>query len=163
MEDDDLEQVMIKFFHQEFNLLLCTTIIESGIDIPTANTIIIHNADRFGLAQIYQLRGRVGRGGHRAYAYLLVEEGKRLTPRRRSGWPSSSASRTWARATKWPPTTWRSAAPANLLGTSQSGQMAAIGYELYTELLEKAIHELKGETVLEEIDPSSLRRSGVSL
>ncbi|HEX5037505.1 MAG TPA: transcription-repair coupling factor [bacterium] len=153
MEDDDLEQVMIKFFHQEFNLLLCTTIIESGIDIPTANTILIHNADRFGLAQIYQLRGRVGRGGHRAYAYLLVEEGKRLTPEATQRLAVLQRFSDLGTGYKMASYDLEIRGAGNLLGTSQSGQMAAIGYELYTELLEKAIHELKGETALEEIDP----------
>jgi transcription-repair coupling factor (superfamily II helicase) len=153
MEEDDLEEVMIKFFHQEFNLLLCTTIIESGIDIPTANTIIIHNADRFGLAQIYQLRGRVGRGGHRAYSYLLVEEGKRLTPEATQRLAVLQRFSDLGSGYKMASYDLEIRGAGNLLGTSQSGQMAAIGYELYTELLEKAIHELKGEAVLEEIDP----------
>ena len=72
MPERELEQVMLDFYRQRFNVLVCTTIIESGIDIPTANTIIINRADRFGLAQLHQLRGRVGRSHHRAYAYLIV-------------------------------------------------------------------------------------------
>lgn len=153
MDDEHLEDVMIRFFHQEFNVLLCTTIIESGIDIPTANTIIIHDADHFGLAQIYQLRGRVGRGGHRAYAYLLVEEGKKLTPEATQRLSVLQRFSDLGSGFKMASYDLEIRGAGNLLGTSQSGQMAAIGYELYTELLEKAIHELKGETVLEEIDP----------
>ena len=79
MRDRDLEQVMLDFYHKRTNLLLCTTIIESGIDVPTANTIVIDRADRFGLAQLHQLRGRVGRSHHRAYAYLVVPDRKAMT------------------------------------------------------------------------------------
>jgi transcription-repair coupling factor (superfamily II helicase) len=153
MEEEALEEVMVRFFHGEFNLLLCTTIIESGIDVPTANTILIHDADYFGLAQIYQLRGRVGRGGHRAYAYLLVEEGKRLTPeaaKRLSVLQRFSDLGVGYQVASYD---LEIRGAGNLLGATQSGQMAAIGYELYTELLEKAVHELKGEKLLEEIDP----------
>ncbi|MDZ7903147.1 MAG: helicase-related protein, partial [Rheinheimera sp.] len=80
MPERDLERIMVDFYHQRFNLLLCSTIIETGIDVPTANTIIIHRADNFGLAQLHQLRGRVGRSHHQAYAYLLTPPPKRLTP-----------------------------------------------------------------------------------
>lgn len=153
MNEDDLERVMVRFFHQEFNLLLCTTIIESGIDIPTANTILIHHADRFGLAQIYQLRGRVGRGGHRAYAYLLVEEGKRLTPEATQRLSVLQRFSDLGSGYKMASYDLEIRGAGNLLGTHQSGQMAAIGYELYTEVLEKAIHEIKGEKILDEIDP----------
>jgi len=153
MEDEELEEVMVRFFHQEFNVLLCTTIIESGIDIPTANTILINDADHFGLAQIYQLRGRVGRGGHRAYAYLLVQEGKKLTPEATQRLSVLQRFSDLGSGYQMASYDLEIRGAGNLLGTSQSGQMAAIGYELYTELLEKAIHELKGEVVLDEIDP----------
>ena len=79
MRERELEQLMVDFYHRRFNILLCTTIIESGIDVPTANTIMINRADRFGLAQLHQLRGRVGRSHHRAYAYLIVPPRKQLT------------------------------------------------------------------------------------
>ena len=79
MRERDLEQLMLDFYHRRFNVLVCTTIIESGIDVPTANTIIIDRADRFGLAQIHQLRGRVGRSHHRAYAYLITPPRKAMT------------------------------------------------------------------------------------
>ena len=79
MPEKQLESVMLDFYHRRFNVLVCTTIIETGIDIPTANTIIIDRADKFGLAQLYQLRGRVGRSHHRAYAYLMVPERKVMT------------------------------------------------------------------------------------
>jgi len=77
MRERDLEQLMLDFYHRRFNVLVCTTIIESGIDVPTANTIVIDRADRFGLAQIHQLRGRVGRSHHRAYAYLITHPERR--------------------------------------------------------------------------------------
>ena len=153
MEEKKLEEVMIRFFHQEFNLLLCTTIIESGIDIPTANTIVIHKAERFGLAQIYQLRGRVGRGSHRAYAYLLITEEQKLTPEARQRLSVLQRFSELGSGYKMASYDLEIRGAGNLLGISQSGHMAAIGYELYTDLLERAVRELKGEKVLEEIDP----------
>ncbi len=153
MEEEKLEKIMIRFFHQEFNLLLCTTIIESGIDIPTANTIIINNTQEFGLAQIYQLRGRVGRGNHRAYAYLLVPEEARLTTEALRRLEVLQRFSELGAGYQMASYDLEIRGAGNLLGSAQSGSMNAIGYELYTELLEKAVHELKGETFLEEIDP----------
>jgi ERCC4-related helicase len=112
MRERDLEQLMLDFYHQRFNVLLCTTIIESGIDVPSANTIIINRADRFGLAQLHQLRGRVGRSHHRAFAYLIVPR-KALTRTRRSASRRSNRWKNSAPASCSPPTTWRSAAPAS--------------------------------------------------
>ncbi|MBI2981274.1 MAG: transcription-repair coupling factor, partial [Deltaproteobacteria bacterium] len=153
MEEEALEDIMVRFYHQEFNLLLCTTIIESGIDIPTANTILINEADRFGLAQIYQLRGRVGRGAHRAYAYLLIAEDKELTDeatQRLQVLQKFSELGTGFRMANYD---LEIRGAGNLLGKDQSGNMTAIGYELYSELLEQAVRALKGEKVLDEIDP----------
>ena len=114
MRERDLEQVMLDFYHKRANLLLCTTIIESGIDVPTANTIIIDRADRFGLAQLHQLRGRVGRSHHQAYAYLITPPKNAMTAGRgASASRPSSRSRTSAPASCSPRTTSRSAAPAN--------------------------------------------------
>ncbi len=153
MEEDHLEDLMIRFFHQDFNVLLCTTIIESGLDVPTANTIIIYEADHMGLAQIYQLRGRVGRGAHRAYAYLLLSDRTTL---------SKEASQRMSVLQKFSElgSGYQMAlydleirGAGNLLGSQQSGHMAAIGYELYTELLQHAISQLKGEEMLDPIDP----------
>ncbi len=158
MPEDDLESVMVRFFHQEFNLLLCTTIIESGIDIPTANTIIIHQADHFGLSQIYQLRGRVGRSGHRAYAYLVVPEGKPLTPEATKRLEVLQRFSDLGSGYKMASHDLEIRGAGNMLGSSQSGHVAAIGYELYTELLTKAVAELKGQTYLEDIDPELLFR-----
>ncbi len=123
MRERELEQLMLDFYHRRFNVLVCTTIIESGIDVPTANTIIIDRADRFGLAQIHQLRGRVGRSHHRAYAYLI-------TPPRKGDdrpMPSSASkrwnrSRNWAPASRWPPMIWRFAAPASCWATNKAAR-----------------------------------------
>ena len=153
MKEEELEGVMLRFYHGEFNLLLCSTIIESGIDIPTANTILIGDAQNFGLAQIYQLRGRVGRGPHRAFCYLLVPEEKELTPeavKRLQVLQRFSELGTGFRLASYD---LEIRGAGNLLGREQSGQMTAIGFELYTDLLEKAVRELKGETVLDDIDP----------
>jgi len=117
MLERELEHVMRDFYQQRFNLLLCTTIVETGIDVPTANTILIHRADRFGLAQLHQLRGRVGRSHHQAYAYLMVHSQDGLTRTPKSGWRRSRTWRSWAAAFSWPCTTWRSAAPARCWGS----------------------------------------------
>ncbi|QQR79985.1 MAG: transcription-repair coupling factor [Deltaproteobacteria bacterium] len=153
MDADGLEEVMVRFFHQDFNVLLCTTIIESGIDVPTANTLIINNADHFGLSQIYQLRGRVGRGNHRAYAYLLVPPGKPLTKESQLRLDVLQRFSDLGSGHKIATYDLEIRGAGNLLGTKQSGQMEAIGYELYTDILNKAIRELKGEHILDEIDP----------
>ncbi len=153
MKEEELEEIMIRFYHQEFNLLIATTIIESGIDIPTANTILINEADHFGLAQIYQLRGRVGRGSHRAFCYLLVPPEKELTPEAVQRLQVLQRFSELGSGFRMANYDLEIRGAGNILGKEQSGQMTAIGYELYTELLEKAIRELKGEEVLDEIDP----------
>jgi transcription-repair coupling factor (superfamily II helicase) len=113
MPERELERVMRDFVAQRYNLLLCSTIIETGIDVPTANTIVMSRADKFGLAQLHQLRGRVGRSHHQAYAYLMVPDTEGLTKQ-----ASAAAGRdpvrwkSWAPAFTWPCTTWKSAAPA---------------------------------------------------
>ena len=123
MRERDLEQLMVDFYHRRFNVLVCTTIIESGIDVPTANTIMINRADRFGLAQLHQLRGRVGRSHHRAYAYLIAPPRKALTramppsaSRRSSRWRTSAPASCSRR------TIWRSAAPANCSARSRAAR-----------------------------------------
>ena len=111
MPERELEKVMLDFYRQRYNVLVCTTIIESGLDVPTANTIIINRADRFGLAQLHQLRGRVGRSHHRAYAYLVVPERRSMTPTPVRGWRLSHRSKNWVRVLHWRPMTWKSVAP----------------------------------------------------
>ena len=144
MRERDLEQLMVDFYHRRFNVLLCTTIIESGIDVPTANTILINRADRFGLAQLHQLRGRVGRSHHRAYAYLIVPSRKAPdAPMPPSAWRRSSRWRNWARASCWRRTTWRSAAPASCWASSRAGSSAEVGLTMYLDMLEQAVRRLR--------------------
>jgi len=143
MRERDLEQVMLDFYHRRSNLLLCTTIIESGIDVPSANTIVIERADRFGLAQLHQLRGRVGRSHHQAYAYLLAPPKEALTP--------DAAKRLEAIATLdelgsgfvLATHDLEIRGAGELLGDEQSGQIHEIGFALYMELLERAVTALK--------------------
>lgn len=143
MRERELERVMSDFYHQRFNILVCTTIIETGIDIPSANTIIINRADRFGLAQLYQLRGRVGRSHHRAYAYLIVPPRRQMT--------DDAVKRLEAIATIEELGTGFTLAThdleirgaGELLGEEQSGQIQEIGFNLYNELLERAVTALQ--------------------
>ncbi len=150
MGDAALEKAMLSFYRKETNVLVCTSIIESGLDLPSANTIIINRADTFGLAQLYQIRGRVGRGQQRAYCYLLIpqegavtEEAKRrLEVIQRfielgSGFSIASHD-------------LEIRGGGDLLGPQQSGHIEAVGFDLYTELLEEAIHELQGKPILPE-------------
>jgi transcription-repair coupling factor (superfamily II helicase) len=150
MKPKEIEDSMTRFVRGDTNCLVCTSIIGSGLDIPTANTIIINRADRFGLGQLYQIRGRVGRSKEEAAAYLLVPRGAML---------SRNAMRRLQAIMEFsePGSGFRIASNdldirggGNLLGTSQSGHVSAVGYELYTELMEKTIRELKGEPVPED-------------
>lgn len=143
MRERDLEQVMLDFYHRRFNVLLCTTIVESGIDVPTANTIIINRADRFGLAQLHQLRGRVGRSHHRAYAYLFAPPKAVMTAdaiKRLEAIDSlSELGSGFTLATH----DLEIRGAGELLGETQSGQIQEIGFSLYTELLGRAVDSLK--------------------
>ena len=153
MKAGDLEMVMLQFLRREIDVLVCTTIIESGLDIPSANTIIIHEADRFGLSQIYQLRGRVGRADEHAYAYLLLSSDADLSrdaeKRLRALMDFSHLGAGLHLAMH----DLKIRGGGNILGFSQSGHISAIGYELYIKLIEQNIAELKGEPWQEEIDP----------
>jgi transcription-repair coupling factor (superfamily II helicase) len=149
----ELEKKMLGFVNREFDVLLSTAIIESGLDIPTANTIIINRADRFGLAELYQLRGRVGRISHRAYAYFICPEPGDLSDiaRKRMGVIQELSE---------PGSGFRVASydleirgAGELLGTSQSGFILDVGLEMYAELLKSAVSELKGEDIKEETEP----------
>ncbi len=143
MPERQLERVMSDFYHRRFNVLVCTTIIETGIDIPSANTIIINRADCFGLAQLHQLRGRVGRSHHRAYAYLIVPPHNAMTPdavRRIEALAQlEDLGMGYALATQ----DMEIRGAGELLGDEQSGHMHALGYSLYAELLERAVGALK--------------------
>ncbi len=153
MRERELEKVMLQFVQGEYNLLVCTSIIESGLDIPMANTIFINHAEQFGLADLYQLRGRVGRGPHQAYAYLLIPSGFSLsrdaTRRLRALQEMSELGSGFRLALQ----DLEIRGAGNLLGRSQSGHIAAVGLELYMQLIEKAVKELRGEEVVEEITP----------
>jgi transcription-repair coupling factor (superfamily II helicase) len=148
-----LEKIMLRFVAHEFDVLLCTAIIESGLDIPNANTILIHRADTFGLAQLYQLRGRVGRSDRQAYAYFLLPlEGAMTADGRRRIEAIQDLSELGAGfrlATE--DLVIRGA--GNLLGPEQSGHVASVGYDLYMEMLEQAIAELRGQPCEPELDP----------
>jgi len=155
MKPRELEEVMVKFIRKDHDVLISTTIIGSGIDIPSANTIIINRADRFGLSQLYQLRGRVGRSREAAFAYLIIPRGAVLAPDARKRLQV-------IKEFTEPGSGFRIAAQdlelrgaGNLLGASQSGHIAAVGYELYIQLLESTIRELKGEkpSAADEIRP----------
>ncbi|MBW2272385.1 MAG: transcription-repair coupling factor, partial [Deltaproteobacteria bacterium] len=153
MKERDLEDRMLQFIHGEVDLLLCTTIIESGIDIPRANTIIINRAHTLGLAQLYQLRGRVGRSNHRAYAYLLVPSRDHLTSgaeRRLDAIQDLSELGSGYRLAHMD---LEIRGAGNLLGGEQSGNLMAVGYETYMEMLQETIEELRGEIHEVEIDP----------
>lgn len=143
MKENQLEHIMADFYHQRFNILVCTTIIETGIDIPTANTIIIERADRFGLAQLYQLRGRVGRSHHKAYAYLTVPSRKSMTADAIKRLEAIEAIKELGAGFTLATHDLEIRGSGELLGEGQSGQIQAIGFTLYTELLERAVKSLK--------------------
>ena len=143
MPERELEQIMVDFYHQRFNLLVCSTIIESGIDIPTANTIIINRADKLGLAQLHQLRGRVGRSHHRAYAYLIVPPKKLMTRDAVKRLEAIEAAGNLGAGFMLSSHDMEIRGAGELLGGEQSGQIQEIGFTLYTELLERAVAALK--------------------
>jgi transcription-repair coupling factor (superfamily II helicase) len=143
MRERDLEQLMLDFYHRRFNVLVCTTIIESGIDVPTANTIIIDRADRFGLAQIHQLRGRVGRSHHRAYAYLITPPMKAMTADAVKRLEALESLEELGAGFTLATHDLEIRGAGELLGDEQSGQIEEIGYNLYMELLERAVAGLK--------------------
>ncbi|MGZ3523346.1 MAG: transcription-repair coupling factor [Thermodesulfobacteriota bacterium] len=153
MREKELEKVMLQFVKKEVNLLVCTSIIESGLDIPTANTILINHAERFGLADLYQIRGRVGRGSHQAYAYLIVPSDLALSKDAMRRLRAIQELSELGSGFKLAIQDLEIRGAGNLLGPSQSGHIAALGFELYTQLMEKAVRELKGEAVVEEITP----------
>ena len=131
---------MLAFVRREYDILVATTIIESGLDIPNVNTIFINEADKYGLADLHQLRGRVGRYKHRAYAYLLLESDRPVTRRTpSSGSRRSRSSPTSGPGSRSPCATWRSGARATSSGPEQSGHIESVGYELYCSLLESAV------------------------
>lgn len=153
LTEEELENIMIRFVNREIDVLVCTTIVESGLDIPSANTILINRADRFGLAQIYQLRGRVGRAEQQAYAYLFINKesalGKNAQKRLKVLMEHSDLGSGFQIAMSDLQIRGGGAA----LGVSQSGHIAAVGYDMFLQLMENAISELKGEPVIEKLEP----------
>ncbi|WP_418682409.1 transcription-repair coupling factor, partial [Akkermansia sp.] len=145
MPKDELEKVMSSFVRGEADILLATTIIESGIDIPNANTIIIDRADRFGLADLYQLRGRVGRSGHRAYAYLMLPRSSSTTEDARKRVSAIKQYTELGSGFKIAMRDLEIRGAGNLLGTQQSGHIAAIGFDLYCQLLQQSISHMQGK------------------
>ena len=143
MRERELEHVMKDFYQQRFNLLLCTTIIETGIDVPTANTIIINRADKFGLAQLHQLRGRVGRSHHQAYAYLLVPEEEALGAQARKRLEAIQSMEELGAGFYLAMHDLEIRGAGEVLGESQSGEMQEVGFSLYASMLDTAVRSLK--------------------
>jgi transcription-repair coupling factor (superfamily II helicase) len=143
MRERDLERIMLDFYHRRFNLLVCTTIIESGIDVPSANTILINRADRFGLAQLHQLRGRVGRSHHRAYAYLIIPARRLMTADAIKRLEAIESLEELGIGFSLATHDLEIRGAGELLGEGQSGQIQEVGYSLYTEMLERAVKSLK--------------------
>lgn len=143
MHERDLEKVMRDFVAQRFNILLCTTIIETGIDVPTANTIIMHRADKFGLAQLHQLRGRVGRSHHQAYAYLLVNDVSNLTKQAQRRLDAIQAMEELGSGFYLAMHDLEIRGAGEVLGENQSGEMLEVGFQLYSDMLNEAVRSLK--------------------
>jgi transcription-repair coupling factor (superfamily II helicase) len=157
MGEESLEKVMVDFVAHKYDVLLATTIVENGLDIPNANTIIINRADRYGLAQLYQLRGRVGRSDRRAYAYLLVPPEQTLSPIARRRLAAIREFSDLGSGFRIAALDLEIRGAGNLLGGQQSGQIEAVGFDMYLKLLEETIRELKGEELEDE------RRAAVNL
>jgi transcription-repair coupling factor (superfamily II helicase) len=154
MNEREMEDVMLKFINREYDVLLCTTIIESGLDIPAANTIIINRADKLGLAQLYQLRGRVGRERHQAYAYLLIPDEDVLSETARKRLLAIEELSDLGAGFKLAARDMEIRGAGNILGDAQSGHISAVGFDLYCKLMEETVKELKGEPIEESIEPS---------
>jgi transcription-repair coupling factor (superfamily II helicase) len=145
MAEGEMEGAMLKFIRHEADILVCTTIIESGLDIPNANTIIINNADRFGLSELHQLRGRVGRWKHRAYCYLLLPADRPVTPVAAKRLKAIEEYSHLGAGFKIAMRDLELRGAGNILGPEQSGHIATVGYEMYCQLLEEATRQLKNE------------------
>ncbi len=161
MGETELERVMLAFMHHEYDVLVATTIIENGLDIPLANTILINRADRHGLSELYQLRGRVGRSNRRAYSYLLIPPDRELTEIARRRLAALKEFSDLGAGFKIAALDLELRGAGNMLGGEQSGHIEAVGFELYTTMLEQAVRELKGEDQAER--PSVQLNLGISL
>ncbi|KXK02897.1 MAG: transcription-repair coupling factor [Acidobacteria bacterium OLB17] len=154
MNESEMENVMLDFIDYKYDVLVATTIIENGIDIPRANTIIINRADNYGLSQLYQLRGRVGRSNRRAYAYLLIPSELELTPIARRRLSAIREFSDLGAGFRLAALDLELRGAGNILGGQQSGHLDALGFDLYTKMLERTIAELKGEEVADEVGVS---------
>jgi transcription-repair coupling factor (superfamily II helicase) len=153
MQEGDLEEIMISFMEHKFDILVCTTIIESGLDIPNANTMLINRADTFGLAQLYQLRGRVGRSDRQAYCYLIVPHENLQTNKAKRRLAVIQRFTELGSGFKVASHDLEIRGAGNILGDEQSGHIAAIGYDLYIHLLQEAVNELKNKHIPEDFEP----------
>jgi transcription-repair coupling factor (superfamily II helicase) len=161
MSENELEKVMVDFIERRYDVLLATTIIENGLDIPNANTIVINRADRYGLAQLYQLRGRVGRSDRRAYAYLLIPPVEALSPIARRRLAAIAEFSDLGSGFRIAALDLEIRGAGNLLGGEQSGHIEAVGFEMYMKLLEQTVRELKGEEL--EDDAHATVNLGIDL
>lgn len=154
MNEKEMEQVMLDFIDYKYDVLVATTIIENGIDIPRANTIIINRADNYGLSQLYQLRGRVGRSNRRAYAYLLIPSELELTPIARRRLSAIREFSDLGAGFRLAALDLELRGAGNILGGQQSGHLDALGFDLYTKMLERTISELRGDDIADEVSVS---------
>jgi transcription-repair coupling factor (superfamily II helicase) len=161
MGESELEKTMLAFMHHEYDVLVATTIIENGLDIPLANTILINRADRHGLSELYQLRGRVGRSNRRAYAYLLIPQDTQLTEIARRRLAALKEFSDLGAGFKIAALDLELRGAGNMLGGEQSGHIEAVGFELYTSMLEAAVKEMKGEATEER--PATQLNLGIAL
>ena len=153
MNEDELEDVMLGFYDHKFDVLVCTTIIETGLDIPNVNTLIITSADKLGLAQLYQLRGRVGRSSRQAFAYLTYRRDKVLSEAAEKRLSAIREFTEFGAGFKIALKDLEIRGAGNLLGAEQHGHMMTVGYDLYCKLLSQAVKELKGEKEEPEVQP----------
>ncbi len=153
LSETELEKVMMQFVNRELNVLVCTTIIESGLDIPSANTMIINKAERFGLSQIYQLRGRIGRGDNQAYAYLFVSDESKLTKDAKKRLSALMEYKDMGSGFQIAMKDLQIRGAGTALGASQSGHIAAVGYDMFLKLLDQAVNDLKGDHREDPLDP----------
>src|SRR5436189_35046 len=151
MDEEALEKVMLDFIARKYDVLLATTIVENGLDIPNANTIIINRADRYGLSQLYQLRGRVGRSDRPAYAYLLIPPEDNLSPVAKKRLAAIKEFSDLGSGFRVAALDLEIRGAGNLLGGEQSGQIDTVGFELYMKLLEQTVRELKGEELEDDL------------
>jgi transcription-repair coupling factor (superfamily II helicase) len=152
MGEKELESIMTRFMHHEFDVLVATTIIENGLDIPLANTLIVNRADKFGLSQLYQLRGRVGRSNRRAYAYLLIPSDDSLTPIARRRLAAIQEFSELGAGFRIAALDLELRGAGNLLGGQQHGHIEAIGFDLYCQLLERTVEEMRTGIELPEVE-----------